>query len=80
MDNKSLWKMNQNCGLNGEFYSSGLKENGLTGSDVWTLGLWWCCLGRVRRCGCAGGGVSPGVGFDGSNRESFPDALCVPVI
>lgn len=37
MDNGSLtflWKMNQNCGLNDEFYCSGLKENGLTGSDV----------------------------------------------
>jgi hypothetical protein len=60
MHNRSmpfLWKMNQNCGLNGEFYSRGLKENGLIGSrcvNTWSLvGL----LGRVRRCGFVGGGV-----------------------
>lgn len=37
MDNGSLsflWKMNWNCGLNDEFYYSGLKENGLIDSDV----------------------------------------------
>lgn len=39
---------------------------------------WWNCLGRIRRCGFARGGVSLGVGFWHFKRPSyhFQPALC----
>jgi hypothetical protein len=32
---------------------------------------WWDYLGRIRRCGLVGGGVSLGVGFEGLNNHAF---------
>lgn len=53
MDNRSLtflWKMNPNCGLNGEFYSSGLKEAASQAQMLEHLvsgGVAWVKLGDV---------------------------------
>jgi hypothetical protein len=38
---------------------------------------WWNCLGRLRRCGLAGGGVSLGVNFEITRPSQLSSCLCL---
>jgi hypothetical protein len=49
-----------------------LNENGLHKAPIveHLVRSWWDCLGRIRRCGLVGGGVSLGTGFEVS-KDSY---------
>jgi hypothetical protein len=53
-------------------WCDGLNENCLLASYVWMIApQLWNCLGRIRRHGFAGGGVSLGVGFEVSKSVTI---------